>query len=375
MNTEAHPHVILPELRVRYAKRLVAQSKELLDFVALCERGSLNQETRRGAQILVHSLCGTGTTFGFPDVTEAALFLEGMLDSGPTEWSDEFVDPSLKLVRACSDAADEVIDADDAQNVGQDDEPEMETGRETAPTLLVIGGDEQTTATVSDVFRTQMDVVHTPSVMQALDLLKLKVPSAIIFDMAFDTMAVGQALEAVYLEARKERTPVIALAPNRRAAAIAHAVSTGHIHTILKPLSTDQLYSSTRATIEQTRLFALLCDDDVIVRELMTNRFRASGFAVIGAKDGPEVLELAIKHRPSVIVLDRILPGLEGLAVLEMLKGNPSTNEIPVVMLTAKRKASEIVEARRAGAADYIVKPFTPDYVVSRCLRALGRMH
>jgi DNA-binding response OmpR family regulator len=116
----------------------------------------------------------------------------------------------------------------------------------------------------------------------------------------------------------------------------------------------------------------LVADDDIIVREMIANRFKAYGFSVIGASDGAQVLDMAARHRPSIIVLDRIMPGIEGVAILRMLKANPLTHEIPVIMLSAKRKADEIADARRAGAADYIVKPFKPDQVVQRCMSELG---
>jgi len=88
-----------------------------------------------------------------------------------------------------------------------------------------------------------------------------------------------------------------------------------------------------------------------------------------------QVLDLAARHQPNIIVLDRIMPGLDGLAVLKMLKTNPATSDIPVIMLTAKRKPKDIEEGRDAGAADYIVKPFTPEFVVSRCMRELRMLN
>jgi DNA-binding response OmpR family regulator len=186
--------------------------------------------------------------------------------------------------------------------------------------------------------------------------------------------ACAAPLAKLHEQARRQHTPVIALAPNRQAAAVAHVVSGGAVECIMKPVSFEKLYASTRATVERGRLVVLLGDDDVLVREIMAQRFKSHGFSVVGANDGTQVIELACRHQPSIIVLDRIMPGLEGVAVLQMLKSNPATHEIPVVILSAKRKPDEIKEARRAGACDYIVKPFTPEHVVVRCMHELGVM-
>jgi len=73
----------------------------------------------------------------------------------------------------------------------------------------------------------------------------------------------------------------------------------------------------------------LVGDDDIIVREMITTRFKAFGFSVVGANDGAQVLDLAAHHHPNIIVLDRIMPGIEGVAVLRMLKANRPRTTFP----------------------------------------------
>ena len=111
MNSETQLKTALPELRTRYAKRLRTQSNELLDFIAVCERNSLNDDVRRDAQILAHNLRGTGTTFGYPEISQAASSLEAALEADATS-SEGYVGLSLKLVRACNDAAVEASGVD-----------------------------------------------------------------------------------------------------------------------------------------------------------------------------------------------------------------------------------------------------------------------
>ena len=98
--------------------------------------------------------------------------------------------------------------------------------------------------------------------------------------------------------------------------------------------------------------------------------------ARVGRIDHPVVPQPSRGVVRRSLTLVRLEDGcLEGVAVLKMLKTNPVTADIPVIMLTAKRKPKDIEEGRFAGAADYIVKPFTPEFVVSRCMRELHMLN
>jgi CheY-like chemotaxis protein/HPt (histidine-containing phosphotransfer) domain-containing protein len=356
----------MPELRTRYATRLRMQSNELLDFISRCERGKLTDDACGEVRMLAHSLCGSGTTFGFPEISDAARYLEDAIDCGPPHNLQTYVELALRVIRACDPVVD---DGDDAQVSGAQSETPA-TQEIEQPLLLVVSDDQSTVSILNQMFGARVEIVATANQLEALELLKFRNPAAVIFDMRPPHFIA--ALEILYTQARRQNVAVIAIVPSRQSAAIAHAISAGDIQCIVKPLSVEKLYHSAHTTIERKRLSVLVGDDDVIVREMITNRFKSYGFSVVGANDGAQVLDLAARYRPSIIVLDRIMPGIEGVAVLRMLKANPITHEIPVIMLSAKRKANEIADARRAGAADYIVKPFKPDQVVIRCMRELG---
>lgn len=386
----------MPELRARYATRLRSQSNELLDFISRCERGKLTAEACSAMRLLAHSLCGTGRTFGFPEISEAAGYLENAIDQGPPHDPQTYIELTLRLLRACDPAVQSVDPSTSAEAEAAPVAPPPAARRATAPQpvappivppqvfaprpvaprpveqplLLCMSDDETTVTTLQQMFAARMEIASTTDQVEALDLINFNSPAAVIFDMAPQHFMPG--LESLYQACSQQGVPLIAVTPNRQAAAVAHAMSAGAIQCVMKPLSVEKLYERAHATIERGRLVVLVGDDDVIVREMIANRFKAAGFSVIGAGDGAQVLDMAARHHPSIIVLDRIMPGIEGLTILHMLKANPATHEIPVIILSAKRKANEIAEARRAGAVDYIVKPFKPDQIVERCIAELG---
>ena len=103
----------------------------------------------------------------------------------------------------------------------------------------------------------------------------------------------------------------------------------------------------------------LLIDDERDVQRLvkMSLEFTA-GHEVILAEDGEAGIEMAENEHPDTILLDIVMPKLDGFGVLDILKGNDKTKDIPVIFLTAKARRCEVEQGLRMGAADYIVKPF-----------------
>ncbi|MEG1552210.1 MAG: response regulator transcription factor [Kiritimatiellia bacterium] len=111
----------------------------------------------------------------------------------------------------------------------------------------------------------------------------------------------------------------------------------------------------------------LVVEDEESIREMIRMTLELNGFSVIEADDGEAALVKAQKALPDLILLDWMLPGLDGLAVLRQLKkSSPELAAIPVVMLTAKGEESDIVLGLEMGAADYISKPFSNKVLVAR---------
>jgi two-component system phosphate regulon response regulator PhoB len=116
----------------------------------------------------------------------------------------------------------------------------------------------------------------------------------------------------------------------------------------------------------------LVIEDDADIVELVEYNLARDGYQVISAGSGEEGLDRVRSNRPNLIVLDLMLPGIDGLEVCKLLKRDPKTAHIPVVMLTAKGEESDIVSGLELGADDYVTKPFSPKVLVAR-IRALLR--
>ncbi|MBE3558495.1 MAG: response regulator transcription factor [Ktedonobacteraceae bacterium] len=105
-------------------------------------------------------------------------------------------------------------------------------------------------------------------------------------------------------------------------------------------------------------LKALVVDDEENIIELIRLGLRYEGFQVEAATDGEQAISLAQRIEPDVIILDLMLPGIDGLEVCRRLRANPTTRDIPILMLTAKDEVSDKILGLQTGADDYITKPF-----------------
>jgi DNA-binding response OmpR family regulator len=113
----------------------------------------------------------------------------------------------------------------------------------------------------------------------------------------------------------------------------------------------------------------LIVDDEPKIVKLARDYLEKNGFRVIGAGDGPSALALARRERPDLIVLDLMLPGMDGREVCRALR---RVSDVPVIMLTALAEESDQVAGLELGADDYVTKPFSPRALVAR-VRALLR--
>ena len=117
----------------------------------------------------------------------------------------------------------------------------------------------------------------------------------------------------------------------------------------------------------------LVVDDEEDILELVRYNLAREGYHVAGALSGEDALRKARSQAFDLIVLDLMLPGIDGLEVTKILKANEKTRHIPIVMLTAKGEEADIVTGLELGADDYITKPFSPRVLIARVRTALRR--
>ena len=112
----------------------------------------------------------------------------------------------------------------------------------------------------------------------------------------------------------------------------------------------------------------LIVDDEKDIVELVKYHVEKNGYKALTAGSGGEAIDIAAKQLPVIIILDVMLPGFDGYEVCRILKKNDNTRNIPIIMLTAKNAEDDTVTGLKAGADDYLSKPFSPKILMARAV-------
>jgi len=122
-----------------------------------------------------------------------------------------------------------------------------------------------------------------------------------------------------------------------------------------------------------TSAVVLVVDDDEDNIRIVSSILLARGFEVRLARDGRSALESIRQQRPDLVLLDVMMPGLDGMQVLDHIRANPQSSSVPVIMLTAKTTDQDLLDGYRFGASYYVTKPFTSRQLLYAIALVLGR--
>ena len=110
----------------------------------------------------------------------------------------------------------------------------------------------------------------------------------------------------------------------------------------------------------------LIVDDDPEIRTIVSHHLQKAGYYVMTAQSADEALEMELEVVPDLLILDKMMPGMDGFDFLEKLKSGTQASSIRVIMLTSCDRNEDIIEGLDSGADDYITKPFIPDVLMAR---------
>jgi DNA-binding response OmpR family regulator len=117
----------------------------------------------------------------------------------------------------------------------------------------------------------------------------------------------------------------------------------------------------------------LVAEDSATVRRLVCARLVADGYEVIEAEDGEQALQLTVSERPAALVLDKVMPKIDGFEVVRQLREREDTRTVPIVMLTERAGEDDVVGGLSLGVDEYMPKPFSPKELSVRLARLLER--
>ena len=120
--------------------------------------------------------------------------------------------------------------------------------------------------------------------------------------------------------------------------------------------------------------YILIAEDDVGQAEVLRYTLKEAGFKVSAVHNGQDALESINEDPPDLLILDWMMPILSGIMVLDRLRDNPTTNRLPVIMLTARGEEADKMQSFKSGTDDYVIKPYLPNELIARIKAMLQRM-
>ncbi|MDD3288329.1 MAG: response regulator [Alphaproteobacteria bacterium] len=360
----------LEGLRQKYLTQLKERKQQLDNLLIACSKDKLEDEDRTSMREIAHRLSGSGKTYGFSSISETASALEFALASD-TQASSDILSTLIKaLIEACGNALKlQVISREMEVSISEQINAKALPSKQT---ILSVDDDEDICDLLVKIFHNDAEVLVASTGEKALEIIKERKPDLVLLDDRMPGLSGIQLLEKLKQDNLSPATSVVMLTATKRSPEVTKAMSFGALDYIIKPFDVNKLHSRVMTILSRLGTTILVVDDDENIGDLLAAKFGLHGVRVLLAYNGDEALRIARTRRPNLIILDRMLPGMDGFHVFKQIKREKDIRNIPVVFITAKRREGDVIEGLKSGAADYIAKPFIVEEVIARCMRILG---
>lgn len=326
----------------------------------------------------IHKLAGSARTFGFPELNGFAADVEHHLVGIVEGAKLEEVLPELRPALAAFLAEARQITQTHTPPPKPKDAPASEaapiTVREFDYSIVVVDDDEL----VRDLVRNGLSqekcritqAENGVKLLQYLEKTKrfslLSKPDLIVLDVNMPDMNGFEVLEKLKSDPEFQTIPVIMLTRRDEDETVMKAFHSGAVDYITKPFKAPELAARIIGALKRGRKTVLVADDDELIADLLRHRFFLMGYTVLVARNGNEALARLHAEQPDIAILDVVMPGLDGFAVLRQAKSSPTSGHIPIVLLTERNEKEQVLLGLETGAHDYITKPFDIDELAAR---------
>ena len=217
------------------------------------------------------------------------------------------------------------------------------------------------------------EVVAAYDAVQTLHQAHKEKPDLIILDIRMPAGSGISILDNLKMSVNTSTTSIIVMTAYPSEEIRQRILEMGAVDFIAKPFKPEEVLQKVRQALGEVSLEKeghprakkiLVVDDNPNIVKLLEHRLKANKYEVITAYDGEEALERVRQEKPGLILLDAIIPKIDGYKVLSILKADEQYKDIPIVMLTAKGQIKDMKKGLELGANSYITKPFDPDVLL-----------
>ena len=424
MKNNARHQEALSALRLQYAESLAAEVAPL-NFARDCLIANVHDEAaHKELARQAHRLAGSAGSFGFHEVSRIAGDIERRLEQGEIRQNGlaVLIDGIDRLKAALGDAQSTGLakppeiwgqtpqDAsparepaalqppaglapspplpgpnpfpamgpaigDTAKRNTSDDAAKTEAAPARKRRLLVIEDDPTMAHLLESLMGAEVETEVLAEGGAAPATARRFKPDLILLDYDLPDGSGLDIISRLQSEEALRSIPIMMMTSNNDPDTVIAAFNAGARDYFTKPFEPVSFVNHIRNVLARTDYTIMIVDDDPAICQLMDYRFEALGVRCTAAANGLEALDMIRESPPDLIILDRMMPGLDGAGVLFELKSDPVLQEIPVIILTVRNNAGDGYKWLQRGAIDFIPKPFDPEELILRASRALKIEH
>ncbi|MGK5095329.1 response regulator [Deltaproteobacteria bacterium TL4] len=229
------------------------------------------------------------------------------------------------------------------------------------------------------------DVVVAENGKIAYQAIEKELPDLLILDVIMPEMDGIELCKRLKGQEQTRTIPVILLTAKDTSDDKIYGLDSGADDYLTKPFNEEELLAKINTLLRfrnlqgelgsntSSKSIVLIADDSLTVRMELSELLSESGYKPIPVKDGQEALEAVNRHLPDLVILDVIMPKMDGIEVCKLIKKNPATQQIPVIIITSKTQIDDKIRGLNAGADDYLFKPYNPKEFTAK-VNAIFRM-
>ena len=347
--------------------------------------GDLTPELLDSAKVTAHKLAGNAMMYGFPEMGDSARELENLLLKGPSFDTAQGQSLFIKLITRIEAIRSQSSQTDATQFESENFQPDRTPdrwdtgsiktednglpGRQSS--VLLIHKDPWMIQLITNMLVPEHKVIGCQHAHEAMATAINHTPDIIIVEQDLEDMSGVDVTRFIRAVDQLKMVPVVMIMTGDNPADIVKAVEAGVTDCFESAFEVLPLIAHVREILQKQQFHILIVDDDKAVCDLLAHRFESYGARADRVYDGIEALEYLRTNKPDLIILDRMMPRLEGGAVLYQIQQEINLKSIPVMLVTAMANRDDVITWLKRGAIDYITKPFNPDEVVLRALRHL----
>lgn len=370
----------LEKLKADYLGRLEKSLYALENNFMKRKAHNTSKDDLSGAIYMLHGLAGTGGTFGFPAISETARAAEIFLADAirpldQDQHLDEatfaiFIEKSAALARACRAA----IDGGLAVQPAPPHTPATPQSQpRTRPALvLMVDDDDSVSGALGAALRAQgfdTDTAHNQH--EAMEKIQRQKPDLITLDIGLPGQNGHVILRQLKQSPAYAGIPIIMISGNIQDRHVDGAIAYGAVDYIFKPIDAAHTARKISRILNARGQIILVVDNDPFILKLIQAKFRHTGFEIMTAENGHDALDMIAQKTPNLVMLDMLMPGMDGVAFLRELRQAHDATSLPVIVMSTYDDRETKATALAAGAQEYHVKPFVIEDMIVAAMRLM----